>query len=55
MTEAVGFMMYTIYLVVGVIVLLNALIAMMSTTYAMIEVSIKMQSASPQYTPGTIR
>ncbi len=38
MTEYVGYGMYTVYLVVAVVVLLNALIAMMSTTYGKIEV-----------------
>ena len=39
LTEAVGHFLYALYLLVCVIVLLNALIAMMSSTYAIIEVS----------------
>ncbi|XP_072030852.1 short transient receptor potential channel 2-like [Amphiura filiformis] len=37
LTEFVGYGMYTVYLVVAVVVLLNVLIAMMSTTYGKIE------------------
>ena len=38
LTESVGHFMYALYLLVAVIVLLNALIAMMSSTYAKVQV-----------------
>ena len=41
LTESVGHFMYALYLLVAVIVLLNALIAMMSSTYARVHASIK--------------
>ena len=41
LTESVGHFMYALYLLVAVIVLLNVLIAMMSSTYARVQVGIK--------------
>ncbi len=38
LTESLGQFMYALYLLIAVIVLLNALIAMMSNTYARVEV-----------------
>ncbi len=38
-TEAVGTLLYALYLMFAVVVMLNALIAMMSNTYTRVEVS----------------
>ncbi len=38
MTESLGHFIYALYLLVAVIVLLNALIAMMSSTYTRVQV-----------------
>ncbi|XP_072030294.1 short transient receptor potential channel 4-like [Amphiura filiformis] len=43
MTEVLGNFIYALYLLVAVIVLLNALIAMMSSTYARIEQNAEME------------
>ena len=45
-TETVGTMMYVCFSVVGVVVLVNALIAMMSNTYTRVEVKLMLSKAT---------
>ena len=40
-TESVGLILYASYLIIAVVVMLNALIAMMSNTYTRVEVWLK--------------